>query len=214
MYYAKIFTAAAALFATATAAAADPFVCTQETVGQCGSAVMCSGSQTFGCDNGKCVCIVPELPPPTTLSREIVARRPDPTPALAVAKTPMAVGQRVCNDASVYTGPGDIHHEETKRLAMWICRGELGPDSPPLVAQSKSQKVPYFMSVSWMSGCETTVDRQNVGNPLLFDGATDEQKDIWCTRLLIDNWGHCKNNQGRGGVVTAGCLRYEFTPKE
>ncbi|KAF6801061.1 hypothetical protein CSOJ01_12012 [Colletotrichum sojae] len=65
-------------------------------------------------------------------------------------------------------------------------------------------KLPH---ISWRDGCEMTVDSVLPGYPL-------GQGKVDCGDLFYDNWRKCTGNWGRGGYIDAGCLRYEFTPKE
>jgi hypothetical protein len=80
-------------------------------------------------------------------------------------------------------------------------------------------------TVSWVNGCVTTVDKQNVRTPL------DKTQ---CKDLMYGNWQSCEwlfftgisshmvlilcflpstgNNGGTGGWIQAGCLKYDFKP--
>ncbi|KAF6823680.1 hypothetical protein CMUS01_10593 [Colletotrichum musicola] len=192
-----------------------PFVCTEETVGRCSPGVVCSAPMRNGCENGKCVCVMPEPPketttkPPPRTTMSTATSRPEPTPT----KVPLELGERFCNDASVYTGGGDVARSPLELMIFRICVGtgredkRMSPGKEPLVYRSKANGVPYFLSISWKDGCETTVDSALPGYPL-------GQGKVECGDLFYDNWRMCTGNKGRGGYIDAGCLRYEFTPKE
>ncbi|KAK2774133.1 hypothetical protein CKAH01_13227 [Colletotrichum kahawae] len=85
------------------------FVCTEETAGKCAPHVICSAPQVNGCVDGKCVCVLPDLPPKTTVVQTtlstVTSKPPDPVPTPPeTPKTPVVLGERKCHDASIYTG--------------------------------------------------------------------------------------------------------------
>ncbi|KAF4874181.1 Subtilisin-like protease 3 [Colletotrichum siamense] len=160
------------------------FVCTERTADKCAPGVTCSAPQTNGCVDGKCVCVLPDLPSKTTVFQTtlstVISKSPDPVPThTEMPQTPVALGERKCHDASIYTGyptEGGIRYE---------------------------------MEISWRSDCVSTVEAIDCGDPL---GEKPKVHTTPCENLFVENWKSCTGNEGRGGYIDVGCLRYNFTP--
>ncbi|KAJ0308074.1 hypothetical protein Brms1b_009690 [Colletotrichum noveboracense] len=194
------------------------FVCTERTVDKCSPEVVCSAPQTNGCVDGKCVCVLPDLPSKTTAVQTtlstVTSKPPDPVPTpIETPKTPVVIGERKCHDASIYTGKTDIWKSSVYDASLRACT----ECETPMKADSETRRrddswggVRYDMSISWRSGCVSAPESINCANPtknltMLHNTA--------CEELFQDNWEKCTGNQGRGGYIDVGCLRYDFTPK-
>ncbi|KAF4844840.1 Subtilisin-like protease 3 [Colletotrichum siamense] len=194
------------------------FVCTERTVDKCSPGVVCSAPQTNGCVDGKCVCVLPDLPSKTTAVQTtlstVTSKPPDPVPTPPEKpKTPVVIGERKCHDASIYTGKTDIWKSSVYDASLRACT----ECETPMKADSETRRrddswggVRYDMSISWRSGCVSATESINCANPtknltMLHNTA--------CEELFQDNWEKCTGNQGRGGYIDVGCLRYDFTPK-
>ncbi|KAL3293697.1 Subtilase family protein [Colletotrichum asianum] len=194
------------------------FVCTERTVDKCSPRVVCSAPQTNGCVDGKCVCVLPDLPSKTTAVQTtlstVTSKPPDPVPTpTETPKTPVVIGERKCHDASIYTGKTDIWKSSVYDASLRACT----ECETPMKADSETRRrddswggVRYDMSISWRSGCVSATESINCANPtknltMLHNTA--------CEELFQDNWEKCTGNQGRGGYIDVGCLRYDFTPK-
>jgi hypothetical protein len=91
--------------------------------------------------------------------------------------------------------------------------------------------VDYFFSISWVDGCETVVNSVDPKTPPALAPEGTQYRDVLCSLLLYNAWLQCKlfeatipskltrtyaigtGNKGRGGYIEAGCLRYDFTPR-
>ncbi|KAF2125602.1 glycoside hydrolase family 55 protein [Dothidotthia symphoricarpi CBS 119687] len=145
-------------------------------------------------------------PPPT----------PDPTPPPAPAPppnptTPLEMKSVVCNNEANFPGHADINPVFQSSFADRYCEVDtgdsnidtMGPGDPPLgVTRSDTFNINYFYQIQWLDGCQTTVARQDVHDPL-GDGSHG------CPDILNDAFSNC-NNGGVGGYIDVGCLRYEF----
>lgn len=138
-----------------------------------------------------------EITAPTTPS-------PSPTPTPI---TPLKEANLQC--AGKNTG-GDVHKDTLSYNSGFACAGtaykNLGPNDPGMDYVSKDGSVTYHYHVQWIQGCKTTVDTQNVANPLNIQnpGYTI------CQDTYIKTYDQCTGNGGAGGTIDEGCLRYSF----
>ncbi|KAF0323324.1 hypothetical protein GQ607_009442, partial [Colletotrichum asianum] len=173
------------------------FVCTERTADKCAPGVTCSAPQTSGCVDGKCVCVLPDLPSKTTVVQTtlstVTSKSPDPVPTTTeTPKTPVALGERKCHDASIYTG-----------------KASMSADSLTRNGYPTEGGIRYEMEISWRSDCVSTVKTIDCGDPL---GEKPKVHTTPCENLFVENWKSCTGNEGRGGYIDVGCLRYDFTP--
>ncbi|KAL6694607.1 hypothetical protein J3F84DRAFT_400307 [Trichoderma pleuroticola] len=134
-----------------------------------------------------------------------------------IPKTPLELKPAVCADESNFPGHVDVHKSDLKRQAEAFCETYfLDRDQKAIYMSSQSKTVSItggglfgdallHFSVSWVDGCETTVDSQDVMLPVGGD------INFYCGNILLKTWADC-NNGGVGGYIDAGCLRYQFNP--
>lgn len=67
------------------------------------------------------------------------------------------------------------------------CRNDRGPDDA-IIEETYygSWDIRYYFSVVWVTGCRTTVDKQNQADDPLGDGSTD------CGQIMKDAYSQCK----------------------
>ncbi|KAL7906301.1 hypothetical protein GGI35DRAFT_482472 [Trichoderma velutinum] len=138
---------------------------------------------------------------------------PEPT---ETPKTPLELKPVVCSDESNFPGHGDVHKRDQERQAESFCETYfLDRNQKAIYMNSQSKTVwvtggglfgedHLYFSVSWIDGCETTVDSQNVMLPV-------GDINVNCGNILFKTYTDC-NNGGVGGYIDAGCLRYQFNP--
>ncbi|PGH04870.1 hypothetical protein AJ79_06955 [Helicocarpus griseus UAMH5409] len=192
------------------------FQCTPETADKCAPAVICSAPLRNGCRDGKCVCLSPDPLP----SRTTQTKAPEPTKTEAPKKPPkqpLKLGEWICHDPSIYEGLGHVDEGFLAQYAGFACVGSARPEAvmhpgkEPKTWHTVTNDMPYYFSISWKKDCETTFSSVSPAFPL-WGGEDTVHRDVKCANLLYDVWWECKDkNNGRGGYVDAGCLRYEFT---
>ncbi|KAM6484538.1 hypothetical protein HDV62DRAFT_404362 [Trichoderma sp. SZMC 28011] len=153
---------------------------------------------------------------PTTSATSTTESPPEPT---EIPKVPLELRHAVCAAESWFPGHADVHKRDLERQAGAFCLTYFldgGPASwpnfqnlKPVYMNSSSESVQatmggFYFSVSWIPGCETTVDSQSVLLP-----AGDNS--LGCQDILLKTYTDC-NNGGVGGYIGAGCLRYQFNP--
>ncbi|UKZ55537.1 hypothetical protein TrVGV298_009361 [Trichoderma virens] len=145
----------------------------------------------------------------TSTSTSTTESPPEPT---EMPKTPLEVKPVVCEDEANFPGHGDVHKGDQKRQAESFCEtyfleGQhdlyMGPQNTTVWATTGFIETNLYFSVSWIDGCETTVDSQNAMLPL--------GNDMACSDILVKTYRDCING-GVGGYIDAGCLRYQFNP--
>lgn len=115
----------------------------------------------------------------------------------------------------------DVSPRAVRALADAYCEAnlpvELKPGDP---AYGITKSDLYYYEVSWVEGCKTTVDLQDPYTPLGNDGPL-------CKDLFVKAYARCKysapcfnnlllmhlllgDNDGIGGYIDAGCVRYTF----
>lgn len=139
-------------------------------------------------------------------------------PSATESITPLALGQRNCNAESDFPGHGAIQGDNVRLGSQQACMNtaltedEMYDGKAPITYSATLNNVPYYFAISWVSGCQTTVDKASPAQPLNQTSQDTPGHDAVCTDLLYDNWANCTGNGGVGGYVDAGCLRYNFTP--
>lgn len=121
------------------------------------------------------------------------------------ASTTSTLGTQHCHSADQYGKYKDVKARVQQFGASMACYKKGGiissGDSPiSWYVTGANDKPGYNYGISWIDGCEG--EPQNSSTPV--DGAT-------CEELLIGNWKNCNNN-GAGGWIDAGCVRYTFYP--
>ncbi|KAK0610868.1 hypothetical protein B0T14DRAFT_570799 [Immersiella caudata] len=138
---------------------------------------------------------------------------PPPPPPPSPRKTPRILGERVC-----YPKPSnhiaDVHVDDVKRSAQWYAwlfpggkwARMIKPGDDPIVeimapATHKGNAAMTF-SLEWIKGCELEGgDGQNLGEPVPgWDGE----------KIFLENYEKCTGNDGSGGWIQAGCLKFDF----
>ncbi|KAL2120204.1 hypothetical protein VTJ04DRAFT_4230 [Mycothermus thermophilus] len=121
---------------------------------------------------------------------------------------PLARGPIHCFNEADFPGHADIQPDKQDDYSVefsglgdiWI-----GPGDPPLkLRKTDRYGVNYDYRVEWVSGCVTSVDKQNFRFPL---GMTEST--ITAYLLVRESYTKC-NNGGVGGWCQVGCLRYTF----
>ncbi|KAL6786784.1 hypothetical protein J3E68DRAFT_440897 [Trichoderma sp. SZMC 28012] len=153
-------------------------------------------------------------PVPTTSTTSTAESPPEPT---EIPKTPLELKPAVCADESNFPGHVDVHKSDQKRQAESFCETYfLDRNQKGIHMSSQNETVSatggglfgdalLHFSVSWVDGCETTVDSQDVMLPV------GDDFNLNCGNILFKTWADC-NNGGVGGYIDAGCLRYQFNP--
>ncbi|KAI0532880.1 hypothetical protein GGR58DRAFT_488740 [Xylaria digitata] len=145
----------------------------------------------------------------------------EPTPIPTTVITPLQVFDTACNNEADFPGHGDVSPGTQNEFAMDFS-GLDGPDGFEFISSTTptferkfegKHGISYDYSVSWVSGCVTTVDKQSFRFPLA-EGDTDvlagEPARVTAYGLLRAAYTDC-NNQGVGGKRQVGCLEYAFT---
>ncbi|KAH7120544.1 hypothetical protein EDB81DRAFT_914184 [Dactylonectria macrodidyma] len=179
------------------------------TVTQC---IPGSGGQSACVENPTCVSWVNTMPPTTTEAPPPPVTTTEAPPVVTEPPvTPLELKPVVCVDENTLPGHGDINGDTQGNLADVFCEVEpldngvsdMGPGDQPLERlREANDEIHYYYSISWVDGCVTTVDRQDVLAPIGDGGAS-------CKDILISTYSNC-NNGGVGGYIDAGCLRYQF----
>ncbi|KAL7962741.1 hypothetical protein V8C34DRAFT_311142 [Trichoderma compactum] len=153
---------------------------------------------------------------PTTSTTSTTQSPPEPT---EFPKVPLKLRPAVCAAEYWFPGHADTHKKDLKNKAEEFCLDYFltgGPvywpsfqDLQPVYMNSSSKSVQatmggFYFAVTWIPGCETTVDSQSVLLP-----AGDDS--LSCPEILLKTYTDC-NNGGVGGYIGAGCLRYQFNP--
>lgn len=117
-------------------------------------------------------------------------------------KTPLAVGERKCNDETEFGNYRDVHGNDVLWAAMGLCGSqretEIGPgdkypgDKEAVNMNGRWKQSQLHASVKWKAGCRTDVEKQKVGNPLgtVTDG-TPMGGDP-CITEVYKNWKECE----------------------
>lgn len=134
--------------------------------------------------------------------------QPGPTTTAATPITELKEQNLQC--ANKNTG-GDVQPDWVNQYSGWACAGvankQIGPDDQPMDWKTTTNDVVYHYHLEWIKGCKTTVDKQNVANPL---NVKDPGYTL-CQESYVKCYTHCTGNGGAGGSLDQGCLRYSFT---
>ncbi|KAK4073412.1 uncharacterized protein Triagg1_5238 [Trichoderma aggressivum f. europaeum] len=140
----------------------------------------------------------------TTTTTTTTESPPEPT---EIPKTPLELKPAVCADESNFPGHLAVQRGDVENQAKGFCATlffdllvNMNSQSETLWAANKG----LYYSISWIKGCETTADSQNVILPVGDDNFS-------CWKNLFKTYTDC-NNGGVGGYIDAGCLRYQFNP--
>ncbi|KAH6894711.1 hypothetical protein B0T10DRAFT_399106, partial [Thelonectria olida] len=177
------------------------------TVTQC---VIGSGGQSACAERPTCASWVNTQVIETT---EIPATTTEPPPVETTSppQTPLELKPVVCENEADFPGHADVSPSAQNSYADLFCEidtmdngvTDMGPGDEPLERVRLDQhEITYYYSVSWIDGCVTSVDRQDVAEPLGSDGMA-------CKDILVKAYSDCTNG-GVGGYIDAGCLRYQF----
>ncbi|KAL5363419.1 hypothetical protein BJX96DRAFT_155682 [Aspergillus floccosus] len=125
--------------------------------------------------------------------------------AASTESTTPTLGKQNCHAADQFGKYKDVKAKVQEFGASMTCYKKGGiissGDSPiSWYVTGANDKPGYHYGISWIDGCKG--DPQNSLTPV--DGAT-------CEDLLVGNWKNCNNN-GAGGWIDAGCVRYTFYP--
>ncbi|KAL4888840.1 hypothetical protein BDV59DRAFT_187894 [Aspergillus ambiguus] len=123
----------------------------------------------------------------------------------ALTTTTATLGTQHCHSPDQFGNYADVNDRVQKFGASMTCHKKGGlissGDSPiTFYVTGANDKPGYHYGISWVDGCEG--DSQNSLTPV--EGTT-------CEDILIGNWKNCNNN-GAGGWIDAGCVRYKFWP--
>ncbi|KAK8076443.1 hypothetical protein PG994_003715 [Apiospora phragmitis] len=139
-------------------------------------------------------------------------------PSATASITALVLGQIHCNDESDFPGHGAVQGSNVRLGSQQACMNtalvedEMYDGKAPITYSANISNVPYYFTISWVSGCKTTVGKASPAEPLNQTSQDTPGHNLVCTDLLYDNWSNCTGNGGLGGYVDAGCLRYNFTP--
>ncbi|SMR51471.1 unnamed protein product [Zymoseptoria tritici ST99CH_3D1] len=147
-------------------------------------------------------------PEPTTTTSE-----PEPIPTQSI--TPLEVISAECFDEADFPGHADIQGSDQSTFSDYFCndwndffdgQSDIGPGEAVADLRVDGYGVNDWYEISWVDGCVTTVDRQDVLDPLGEGGET-------CKDIVTENYRRCSNG-GVGGRSQAGCLLFSFTGGE
>ncbi|KAK8104949.1 hypothetical protein PG999_008308 [Apiospora kogelbergensis] len=171
----------------------EPIKCTKDTRKDCAP---CKAPEEVACTaDEKCTCVGPSKTL-VTLTRQPMPPPPEPTgPPLTELRT----GEVRCNDKFDHA---DVNGNELKN---WVEKRGCDQFSKEMRSGSERQvakhprvpgaSVDYFIAVSWIKGCETTVDAIDPKHPLAKAGSgvsDEEKKTRSCVRTTWDCWNECK----------------------
>ncbi|KAK7415730.1 hypothetical protein QQX98_005643 [Neonectria punicea] len=152
-----------------------------------------------------------EVPESTTSEAPDTTTSEAPAEITEAAKTPLELGSTVCEDEDDFPGHAGINPGAQKSEADFFCQLMRGDELIEDIGSGDARAsrvlfdghdISYEYTISWIDGCETTVERQEIEDPI-GDG------DLSCKDVFVKVFEDC-NNGGVGGHVDAGCLRYEF----
>ncbi|KAF4449378.1 hypothetical protein F53441_7357 [Fusarium austroafricanum] len=131
-----------------------------------------------------------------------VSTKPTQAPAPPEVKPkPLELGPVFCKDRG--GSHKDIDPGAVRSLADAYCEANLPVKLEPGSPKSGTTKSSiYYYEVSWVEGCNTTVESQDPYTPLGKDGPM-------CKDLFVKAYAGCDNG-GIGGYIDAGCVRYMF----
>ncbi|KAM7191243.1 glucan-beta-glucosidase [Naviculisporaceae sp. PSN 640] len=124
---------------------------------------------------------------------------------------PLSRGPINCHRESDFPGHADIQSDDQHEFSvdfsgLFASDVTIGPgDAPITLRKTDSHGVNYDYKAEWISGCETTVDRQGFQFPL-----GPSQSLITAYLLVREDYTKCSNG-GVGGSCQVGCLLYTFT---
>lgn len=136
-------------------------------------------------------------PVPTTSTTSTAESPPEPT---EIPKTPLELKPAVCADESNFPGHVDVHKSDQKRQAESFCETYfLDRNQKAIHMSSQNETVSatggglfgdalLHFSVSWVDGCETTVDSQDVMLPV------GDDFNLNCGNILFKTWADCKSH--------------------
>ncbi|KAH7234373.1 hypothetical protein B0J15DRAFT_408041 [Fusarium solani] len=127
--------------------------------------------------------------------------------------TPLESQAPVCNEVADFKGHADISAEKVKDTALKVCArhpldgGEYTDDeSKKLGIWDEIEKkggVQFRYSIYWIEGC--ILEGDNTQSPYQPMGLGNGHP---CVTTFMDMWYGCNNNEGVGGYMDVGCIRY------
>ncbi|KJX94113.1 hypothetical protein TI39_contig4216g00016 [Zymoseptoria brevis] len=125
---------------------------------------------------------VPSVPSTGTISAEPTTSTPEPEPIPTQSITPLEVISAECFDEADFPGHADIQGRDQSSFSDYFCNDwndfvddgqrDIGPGEAVADLHVDDYGVNYWYEISWVDGCVTTVDRQDVSDPLGEGGKT------------------------------------------
>lgn len=169
-------------------------------------------------------------PSASTEATKATTESPSPEPT-GDPKMPLELKPVVCEDEANFPGHADIRKDDQRLAAGVFCETYFSRDhlrwmdshDEAVTGIINVKGTSYSFSVSWIDGCETTVASQAPMYP--FNG-----NDLSCENIFVKAFKDCEFvfvrkemspanlfylgiNDGVGGYIDAGCLRYSFIGK-
>jgi hypothetical protein len=140
-------------------------------------------SGTVGCYTSPTPTPTPTPPPPPPSN-------PPPPPPDPI--TPLALKPVVCNNEADLPGHADIASKDQKGLAERFCEVDpsdngivdMGPGGKFGRTRQDNYDINYYYEISWVDGCKTTVEKQDLENPI--GGGTK------CSDIFVSAYRSCK----------------------
>lgn len=161
------------------------------TVTQC---IIGSGGQSACVENPTCTSWVNTEVPETTAAPPPVTTAQPPPVSTDPPITPLELKPVVCEDEANFPGHADISPDSQGNLADRFCEvdtldsgiTDMGPGDAALEStRLDTHEIKYFYSISWIDGCVTTVERQDVEKPVGDGGMA-------CKDIFIQAFSNCK----------------------
>lgn len=108
--------------------------------------------------------------------------------------TPLELKPVVCEDEANLPGHADIRAGDQRLTASIFCADYfsilhthyMNSQNETVSGSANAAGTSYFYSVSWIDGCQTTVDVQDPRVPL-------EDTKLTCTKILVKAFKDCKS---------------------
>ncbi|KAF7555068.1 hypothetical protein G7Z17_g2450 [Cylindrodendrum hubeiense] len=146
---------------------------------------------------GLCVCTSTST---TTTSAKPSTSTKTTSAKPTATKTPLEIKDPVCNDPDDYKGTVDPNAVENDAFNFFGNHqsSDLAAGDDEVSDELTHSDLKYSYTVSWIDGCVTKVDTQNVAYPLGGDTPT-------AYGMFVDAFQQCDYI---GGYIDVGCLRY------
>ncbi|EEU34525.1 uncharacterized protein NECHADRAFT_88017 [Fusarium vanettenii 77-13-4] len=154
--------------------------------------------------------IKPFTKPTSTSSKPAEPSKTDATPV------PPQASNFKCNNPADFIGHIDVSESSVWDSAWSACHRDIAPaewdtDESKKIGMfdqwEKEHGVGFRYSISWIEGCRVLPDnKQKLWHPEAFYHKYSPD----CRLVFSDLWKYCNDNEGVGGAVDYGCIRYEM----